>query len=235
MTDQEMKKLLTAYVDAEMSCIDMEEYSSYEIEPGKKFQKKMRRLFSVESYFGTRIKTGYMVRRAAIIILCMLSLLGANEVSARVLGFNPWKSIVRYLSESRMEQKIYEKKEKIDPSADKVSQAVRELPGYIPDGLVRKEYDVLKDFSVTASWWSKDGKKGISYQRIALAKNTRITSDAEYTTRVSCEVGRYQAYFYRKGEENWISWEDEEYHYLIQIMGYSQPEEELLKVADSIY
>ena len=45
----------------------------------------------------------------------------------------------------------------------------------------------------------------------------------------------YQAYYYIKGNEEWIMWDDKEYNYMILLIKKGNYKAELLKMANSLY
>lgn len=235
MDDNEIKKLLDAYVNAEMSLIDMNDYDVSTYTVSTKYKKKIKKLFSIEKYFGKNLKLGYAVRKAAIIAICILSLLGANEISAHVFGFNPWKYIVSYLSGGNMEQKRYTTPNSSDSDTANIKIAIRDFPEYIPDDLKQNQYDDSIDSVLYIDWFDDDQKRAVQYERIKITENTTIATDSEYTRKEKCEIGGYLAYYYQKDDENWIMWDDKEYNYQISIIGFSEPKAELIKIATSIY
>lgn len=234
MKESEIKELLNDYVDAEMSYIDLNNYKKNEFEPSDKYKKRIKRLFSIEKYFGKNIRLGYFARRVAIFVICILGLVAANKVSARVFGFDPWKYVTSYFADEKSVQKVYKNKVVPSDSAD-IKQTKSDFPTYIPEGLVKQDNGEKTDFSCSEVWYNKDYTKGVSYNRTAISKNTVAKTDADYTKKVKCEVGGYVAYYYQKEEENWISWDDENYNYMIQILGFEDSKTELLKIANSIY
>ena len=62
-----------------------------------------------------------------------------------------------------------------------------------------------------------------------------VASDAEYTKKRKCSVAGYVAYFYEKGNEKWLMWEDTKYTYYIASVSLPDSEKELKKVANSLY
>jgi hypothetical protein len=234
MTDNEIKQLLETYVETEMSQIKVADYDTETYAVSNKYKKRIRKLFFVEKYFGRNINWGYAIRKAAIIVICILSLIGANKVSACVFGFNAWKYTVSYLYGINMEQKEYQ--EPNEPSEDAVNkQAMRDFPDYIPDGLVRNQLDDSSKSALYADWFSTDRKRVLQYQRTQLSGDIIIASDGEYTKKEKCEIGGYTAYYYQKNDENWISWDDNQYNYGIYVIGIDNPKDELIKIANSIY
>lgn len=234
MTDNEIKTILDEYVDAEMSLIDMDKYKEYPFLPSDRYKKRMKKLFSVEKYFGKNIRLGYIVRRVAIFVICLIGLAAVTEVSARILGFEPWKYITTYFADEGAEQKVYKKS--VKPSDDvKLEEAKNEIPIYIPKGLVQQKNGVKTDFSRNETWFNKNRTKGVAYNRLAISDAMVTKNDAEYTKKEVCNVSGYKAYYYQKNDENWITWDDNKYNYLIQIVGYNDVKKELLKIANSIY
>ena len=234
MTDETIKVLLEQYVDAEMDLLDPAQLPEHNHHFSSRYKKKIKKLFWCEKYFGTHIRTGYAVRRAAVILLAFLSLAAAGEVSARVFGFQPWQYITQYLSENKMEQKNFTTPVSPDEGQN-TPTAVRELPNYIPEGMKKySEPDVTKK-SCYADWCNSDETQWLQYVRMQIGDTTVVASDAEYTKKRKCSVAGYVAYFYEKGNENWLMWEDTKYTYYIASVSLPDSEKELKKVANSLY
>lgn len=234
MTDNEIKTLLNEYVDAEMSLIDMDKYKKYPFQSSDRYKKRIKKLFSIEKYFGKNIRLGYIVKRVAIFVICLIGLVAVTEVSARILGVEPWKYITTYFADEGSEQKVYQNS--VKPSDNiKLKEAKNDIPLYIPEGLVQQKNGEKTDFSRSETWFSKNQTKGVAYNRLVISDTMVTKNDAEYTKKEVCNVGGYKAYYYHKNDENWITWDDKKYNYMIQIVGYSDAKKELLKIAKSIY
>lgn len=234
MTDSEIKRLLEEYVEAEMSQIDREEFEEKEFMCSPKYEKRIKKLFSFEKYFGKNIYFGYVMQKVAIIAVCILGFVGVNEVSANVFGVNPWNYTVSYLFGTGMEQKRYGTKSN-SFEGQEVMTPIRDVPEYVPKGLIQEKIDDSNPKTLYVDWISRDQKKAVQYMRIKLNADLTITSDGEYTEKEECEIGGFVAYYYVKRDENWISWEDSEYRYEIYIVGINNPKGELMKIANSIY
>lgn len=235
MSDEEIKKLLAEYVNAEMSLIDIGKYNTYEVEPSRKFNKRMKTLLSIEKCFGPNIKLGYFIRRVAILLVCILSLMGVNEVSAKVFGFDAWKYIVSFVSENKMERKVYqEKNTQSEEINGRVKLALYNYPQYIP-GDLKLTVKNTEPFGDCYFWENVEQKQAVVFDRVKISEGLVVMTDAEYTTKEECEVGGYLAYYYSKNDEHWISWDDYEYNCTIDIVGFPNAKEELIKIANSMY
>lgn len=236
MSDEQIRELLNCYVETEMSFIDPDEYRTSDVNASKKYHKKIKKLLSTEKYFGKYIYTGYALRWVAIVALCVLSLAGVNQVSAKVLGFNPWKYIMSYIQEVKMEKKTYTRKKETSTKEDiQVLAAKREIPNYIPATLVEIQTEKEEDDFVFVMWQGEDEEHIANYGRNKIVKGMVTVSDAEYEQKEKCVVAGYEAYFYQKDKENWIEWSDDKYLYQIFMKNISNPKEELLKMSKSIY
>ena len=60
-----------------------------------------------EKYFGSHLRLAYTVRKAAVVVIVILSLAAANQVSAKVFGFNAWKYLLSYDSKDKLEVREY--------------------------------------------------------------------------------------------------------------------------------
>ena len=226
MKEDELKELLKQYVEQQMSLVVPEKIEVYET--SKKFKKRIKRLFWSEKYFGKQVRLGNAVRKVAILAMLVGSLVIAGEVSAKIFGFSPWEFIMNYLEDSKMEERIYKK-----PRKNEDRQVVNKMPTYIPEGYlenVREE----NDFSVYIDWL-KGEDSGIQYGRVDISEDLSISTDAEYNSKRKVEVAGYAAYIYKKGNEMWLDWDDERYNYHIYCVELNNSEEELLKMANSLY
>lgn len=233
MTEKEIRILLGQYAEAELSLLEMPDIADEE-PVSLKYKKRMKKLFKTEKYFGTHIDLGSFVRKAAIFLICLMFLFGAGEVSAHVFGVDPWEYVLSVISDIKMERRQYTKEDK-EIDANTFYEPMREIPEYIPEGLVQNSVEKPYDDDIYADWFSEDQKKAVQYSRYTIHEGTVISSDAEYLKKEKCRVGGYVAYYYQKEDENWISWEDKKYAYQIYLTGIKSPKEELLKMAESIY
>lgn len=240
MTENEIKGLLKRYVDAEMD-LTKESEQIHSQEPSGKFKRKMKRLFSVEKYFGGHIRAGYFVRYAAVFAGAALVLLGTGQVGARILGIYPWKFEQSYSTDLNMERRDYQKPKDYRGSGkeDHLKKAVRDFPAYVSGGLPLKIKEQEKD-SLYMEWWVKEDRADcILYDRERLGENLSISTQGEFDEKEACTVAGYNAFWYKAKDDNdyWLLWDDQEYNYNIHLVGSENPnpEEELLKMAESIY
>lgn len=196
----------------------------------KKFRKRMKRLFWSEKYFGKQVRLGNVIRKVAIVAMIVGSVVIAGEVSAKIFGFRPWEFVINYLEDSRMEDKTYKK---LRSNEGEYEQAKKEVPSYIPEGL--KETDRQEEDIFLYVDWVRNEKCGVQYLRTRISNDLSVASDAEYTEKRKVDIAGYVAYFYKKGNERWLDWDDEKYTYQLFAIGLRKPEEELVKMAESIY
>lgn len=92
MTESELKEALKKYQEAKLKEIDemVDQMEEHEFSP--RFQRRIKKLFWSERYFGSRITLGLVMRKVAMIAIILTSLVVAGQVSARVFHFHPWES-----------------------------------------------------------------------------------------------------------------------------------------------
>ena len=92
MTDSELKEALKKYQEAKLKEIDemVDQMEEHEFSP--RFQRRIKKLFWSERYFGSRITLGLVMRKVAMIAIILTSMVVAGQVSARVFHFHPWES-----------------------------------------------------------------------------------------------------------------------------------------------
>lgn len=235
MDDMEIKKLLTSYVEAEMALLSEEKLPGCDHVYSKAYKKRIRRLFWCEKYLGGRIRLGYAVRRVAVVAMIFLSLLMANEVSARGFGFSPWKYVTSFLGDSRMDVKTY-----IEPAGSsgnlndrERSATTRDIPVKIPKRF--GQISCIQDHRAVCVRWG-DGEKGeLLYSRVKLSDGMSVFSDGEYESKEKVAVMDYAGEYCVKGEETWLMWDDTSYNYMILATGVNNPKEILLDMAKSLY
>ncbi len=92
MTESELKEALKKYQEAKLKEIDEMVDQMEEHEFSSRFQRRIKKLFWSERYFGSRITLGLVMRKVAMIAIILTSLVVAGQVSARVFHFHPWES-----------------------------------------------------------------------------------------------------------------------------------------------
>lgn len=107
MNEESIKKFLTTCVYQEMNSFHPSQDEDYNHEFSKKFMKRWKRLNWSEKYFGSHLRLAYTVRKAAAVVIVILSLAAANQVSAKVFGFNAWKYLLSYDSKDKLEVREY--------------------------------------------------------------------------------------------------------------------------------
>ena len=179
VNEQDIKKLLTSYVREEMALLCEEDLPGYDHMYSAAYQKRMKKMFWSEKYFGSKLHFGYMVRRIAVVMIVLFILFTANEVSARTLGFDPWKFITSFLRDSKMDVKTYtEQIEGIDDIELPVIK--RDVPVQIPDKFKEVTLD-RNDASLYVEW--RRGKKYLQYSRIKLSAGMSLAVNGEYQSK----------------------------------------------------
>ena len=107
MNEESIKNFLTTCVYQEMNSFHPSQDEDYNHEFSKKFMKRWKRLNWSEKYFGSHLRLAYTVRKAAAVVIVILSLAAANQVSAKVFGFNAWKYLLSYDSKNKLEVREY--------------------------------------------------------------------------------------------------------------------------------
>ncbi len=236
MTDNEIRELICGYVSAEMELIpdskDLPDHPSY----SRNFNRKMKRLMRAGDYFGGNLRLYNTLRRVAAAILIVFSLACANQASAAIFGFNPWKEVTKlFLPDVEMERKTFEKS---DVERDHGgAKPISDVPTYVPEGYVL--IDDQAEGTIRAQEWEKKNPNGtadgISYLRFAVSEDSSIIEDMEYDYSYKTEVAGYVAVIRKKSTRVWIAWYDEGYRYTISISGNNAKKELLKKMAESIY
>lgn len=235
MTDQEIKDLLTSYVGAEMALIDAEVPTEQDYRYSKSYNKRIRRMFWSEKYFGSRLHLGYMVRRAAVVAIIILGLCVTNEVSARVFGFSPWEFVTSFLAGSKMDVKTYVKPEEQprQPVETALPAITRDVPVLIPEGFEQTAFN-QNDGDVYAGW-GKTEKESLQYMRCGLSTGVSIATDGEYRSKEKITIHGYVGEYCVKEDKIWITWEDAFYQHIITAVSVENPKEMLINMAESLY
>lgn len=230
MTEKQIVAFLQGYITDEMNLLEESEMLDYEHEFSKNFRKKIRRMFWSEKYFGDKIHFGYVVRRIAIIVLIVASLFTANQVSAKVLGFDLWKYVVSFLAENKMTEKTYTEKRAL--KQEEQLEAKKDVPETIP--VQFKENVRLEDTNDLYVEW-KYGEQYLQYDRVKLLEGTSVATDEEYDYKEKITVSGYRCEYCTKGQEAWIMWDDSKYSYQIIATNIKEAEEVLIKMVEDIY
>lgn len=80
MNEESIKNFLTTCVYQEMNSFHPSQDEDYNHEFSKKFMKRWKRLNWSEKYFGSHLRLAYTVRKAAAVVIVILSLAAANQV-----------------------------------------------------------------------------------------------------------------------------------------------------------
>lgn len=231
MNEQDIKDLLTSYVRDEMSLICEEDLQGYDHIYSKAYKRRMHRMFWSEKYFDNKIYFGYMVRRIAVVVIIILSLFTANEVSARVFGFNPWKFVTSFLSDSKMDVKTYKEQTNNTDNVEFLT-IKRDVPIHIPDGLEEISFNE-DDTSLYVEW--RDGEEYLQYSRVDLSVDMNLAVDGEYQSKEKITIYDFVGDYYAKGNETWIVWDDTCYNHMIIANDIDNSKEILIKMAESLY
>lgn len=235
MTDKKIKELLTSYVGAEMALINEEELSEHAPVYSKSYNKRIRRMFWSEKYFGSRLHVGYMVRRIAIVAMIILGLLITNEVSARVFGVNLWKYTTSFLTDSKMDVKTYTEPEEQSnhPAATALPSIKRDVPFLIPDEFEQTAFN-HDDTSLYAEW--KDEANGyLQYARTKLTEDMSSLTDGEYQSKERVSITAFAGDYYIRKDETWIIWNDQCYQHIMTATSIELPKEQLIEMVESLY
>ena len=200
----------------------------------KSFEKKVKKMFWSEKYFGRRLHLGYTLRRAAVIAVIIAGLFSVNQVSAHVFGFNPWNTIMSYIHENRMETKDYKNLTENDAAQTAQKKAKLKSPVTLPEGFKQVLYKEDGEAGMLYAEWQKD-KACVQYLRMDLDPNTSISTDAEYDSKENVSISGYAGQLCVKGSEIWLLWDDEDFRYEIDAKGMKNSKAILLKMAKEIY
>ncbi len=229
--ENELKNVLKQYQDMQIQKIEPEKMQGYNHVFSHKFEKKIKSLFRSEKYFGKHIYIGYIVRKIAVFVLVLISILAALEVGAKVFGFQPWLFNTTSYEQNEMEQRIYEEPVETDR---KMSYVKNKLPLYIPTGYRNTDIKISnKEYSCI--FWQGKGKSEIQYVRTLIIQGMVIAYDASYKQKENLLVNGFQGKCYYNGEECWIIWDDCEYSHCIISVSLSNAKREMVKMANSIY
>lgn len=228
MNDQDIKDLLTSYAKEEMALICEEQLSGYDYDYSKTYKKRIQRMFWSEKYFRSNLRLGYAVRRIAVIVIIILSLLTVNEVSARVFGFNSWKFVMSFLSDSKMDMKTYmEQEDDLDYLDIK-----RDVPLQIPNKFEKVAFN-QDDTSLYVEWGREE--EYLQYSRIKLSADLRLAVDGEYQFKERITILDFAGDYCVREGETWIVWEDSHYNHMITAGGVENSKKILLAMAESLY
>lgn len=235
MTDKEIKDLLTSYVGAEMALIDAEVPTEQDYSYSKSYNKRIRRMFWSEKYFGSRLRLGYMVRRAAVVAIIILGLCVTNEVSARVFGFSPWEFVTSFLTDSKMDVKTYVKPEEQphQPVETALPAITRDVPVLIPEGFEQTAFH--QDDVLLYVEWCNGNNEHMQYYRKKLSSDMTTTMDGEYQSKEKLMIYGFVGDCYAKENITWIIWNDSLYNHEIITTGLENSKEIIVKMAESLY
>ena len=235
MNEESIKNFLTTCVYQEMNSFHQSQDEDYNHEFSKKFMKRWKRLNWSEKYFGSHLRLAYTVRKAAAVVIVILSLAAANQVSAKVFGFNAWKYLLSYDSKNKLEVREYVGQNQDKKTKESLPDVIHEKPTFVPKGFRYYSHDELSSGNALYDEW-RDGKKNtLQYSRGKVREGDQIYTDSEYEQKLKTSVMGYEAYYYIKGNEEWIMWDDKEYNYMILLIKKGNYKAELLKMANSLY
>ncbi len=233
MNDRELKNMLVSYVGEEMALIREKELPGYDHVYSRPYQKRIRRMFWSEKYFGSRIFVGYAVRRIVVFAIIIISLFVANEVSAKVFGFDPWKYVTSFLNDSKMDKKMYTGFVGEDGASEgAVTVVARDVPTALPEGFEQTAFKQDEEH-LYAEWQKED--RYLLYNREKLSVGMSMAIDGEYESKESITVHGFVGDYCIKGDEAWIVWDDATYNHAILATGVENPKEILGRMAESLY
>ena len=235
MNEESIKRFLMTCVYQEMNSFHPSQDEDYNHEFSKKFMKRWKRLNWSEKYFGSHLRLAYTVRKAAAVVIVILSLAAANQVSAKVFGFNAWKYLLSYDSKDKLEVREYVGQNQDEKTKESLPDVIHEKPTFVPKGF---RYS-LDDSSTSGNFnyieW-KEGKNNlIQYIRCKHTEGDYIYTDSEFEKKIKTRVMGYEAYYYIKGKEKWIIWDDKKYNHMISITKKGNYKNEIVKMANSLY
>ena len=168
MNEESIKKFLTTCVYQEMNSFHPSQDEDYNHEFSKKFMKRWKRLNWSEKYFGSHLRLAYTVRKAAAVVIVILSLAAANQVSAKVFGFNAWKYLLSYDSKDKLEVRMKKRRRACRTSFMRNLHLCRRDFGIIPMMNFRREMHFMMNGEM---------KKRIHYSIavVKLGKETKFT------------------------------------------------------------
>ncbi len=233
MEENEIKELLQIYMEEEMKRIPSMDTAAGQHEFSPRFRRRIRKLMWSEKYFGRKIYTGYLVRRAAVVIIVILSILTVTEVSARIFGFHPWKYIADFDEEAKMDQRDYLAPDKKVYSANDLRKVTREFPGYVPQGFVLGK-DEADNYGIFLEWHDAEGAS-ISYHRLEISSSMSILTDGEYDQKETISIAGYEGDYCVKGKQSWVQWDDVTYFHRMDAANMESTAEELIRMAESLY
>ena len=235
MNEESIKRFLTTCVYQEMNSFYPLKEEDYNHEFSKKFKKRWKRLNWSEKYFGSHLRLAYTVRKVAAVVIVILSLAAANQVSAKVFGFNAWKYLLSYDSKGKVEIRDYVGQNQNEKTKESFPDVIHEKPTFVPKGFRYSVDNATQSGNFSYNEW-KEGKENlIQYTRCKHMEGDYIYTDSEFEKKIKTSVMGYEAYYYIKGKEKWIIWDDKQYNHMITITKKGNYKNEILKMANSLY
>lgn len=232
--EEELKKLLTSYVRAEMDQIRPEEMNGYDHEFSSRYRKKIQKVLRGGKDLLKRISMGHAVRRAAAAALIIVSLLSVTQISARIFGFRPWNYISSFDDEHIMDEKEYlEPNDNASIDDENLLKVTKEVPDDIPDGFGQKK--VQDGIASLSAEWEGPGNAQIRYSRINLTGSMSMSINSECDTKERVSIAGYEGYCYIKDRDAWLQWDDTVYCHWLDISDTENAKDELIKMAWSLY
>ena len=235
MGDKDIKEFLTFCVAAEMEVLSEENMQGFDHNYSRNYDRKQKKLLWSGKYFEKNLKLGYAVRRVSIIAIVIISLLLVHVVSAKTLGFAPWKYITSFLYDNKMDVKIYKKQSEVVESSGKTKllNVVRDIPKHIPESFQRTAYEKNND-SLYLEWSGRE-KEYLQYIRGKIEAGLTINMDSEYDTSEKFELKGYRCCYYTKGNDSWLAWDDNVYSHMLVMSCTGKSRSILIRMAESLY
>ena len=88
----------------------------------------------------------------------------------------------------------------------------------MPKGFRYYSHDELSSGNALYDEWRDEKENTLQYSRGKVREGDQIYTDSEYEQKIKTSVMGYEAYYYIKGNEEWIMWDDKEYNYMILLI-----------------
>lgn len=109
-------------------------------------------------------------------MIVILSLAAANQVSAKVFGFNAWKYLLSYDSKDKLEVREYVGQNQDEKTKESLPDVIHEKPTFVPKGFRYYSHDELSSWEMHFMM-NGEMKKRIHYSIavVKLGKETKFT------------------------------------------------------------
>ncbi len=191
----------------------------------RKIKQNIRMAFKSHEYW-----RGWIIaKRVVAVLLIACTVLFASAMSIEAVRTNFWNAIIEWFDDYisiRFNQPTIESSE---------NTADLKEPSYLPDGY--KAADKFKtDYSNKITYYVNDTKALIYNQKVISTNETLI--DNENCTIRDIEIGGYPGVLAIYSDDviyYTLTWKDQKYIYKIETYYFDLFEDELMKIAESIY